>query len=78
VDVLVVRSEGAEAWTVRDRLGRDLGLITWSLQGFVIRPVPATALSAVALRHFPTLDDLMAEIATHAKGLCELAAEPSL
>jgi hypothetical protein len=63
---------------VRDRLGRDLGLITWNSQGSVIRPVPATALSAVALRHFPTLDDLMAEIATHAKGLCELAAEPSL
>jgi hypothetical protein len=78
VDVLVKRSVDADAWILSDRLGRDLGLITRVRQGFVVRPVPDTALSAVALRPFASLDDAMAEIATHAKGVCELSAEPSL
>jgi hypothetical protein len=78
VDVLVKRSVDADAWVLSDRLGRDLGLITCVRQGFVVRPVPDTALSAVALRPFASLDDAMAEIATHAKGVCELSAEPSL
>jgi hypothetical protein len=78
MDVLVKRAEAAKAWHLVDRLGRDLGLISWSAQGFVIRPVPETTLSAVALRPFATLDDAMVEIATHAKGVCELSAEPSL
>lgn len=78
VDVLVKRSVDADAWILSDRLGRDLGLITRVRQGFVVRSVPDTALSAVALRPFASLDDAMAEIATHAKGVCELSAEPSL
>jgi hypothetical protein len=78
VDVVVTRLETADAWLLRDRLGRDLGLIGYVAQGFVVRPLPAAALSAVALRSFATLDDAMAEIATHAKGVCELSAEPSL
>ena len=78
MDVLVSRGQGAKVWQLRDRLGRDLGLISWLPQGYFIRPVPGTTLSAVALRPFATLDDAMAEIATHAKGVCELSAEPSL
>ena len=78
MDVLVKRSVDADAWVLSDRLGRDLGLITRVRQGFVVRPVPDTALSAVALRPFASLDDAMAEIAAHAKGVCELSAEPSL
>ncbi len=78
MDVLVQRSAEADTWLLRDRLGRDLGLIAWSAQGFIIRPVPDTTLSTVALRAFATLDDVMVEIATQAKGACELAAEPSL
>ena len=68
MDVLVKRLRGAKAWQLRDRLGRELGLIALVPQGFVIRPMPETTLAAVALRHFATLDDAMAEIATHAKG----------
>ena len=78
MDVLVNQAQGAKVWQLRDRLGRDLGLISSLPRGYVIRPVPGTTLSAVALRPFPTLDDAMAEIATHAKGVCELSAEPSL
>ena len=78
MDVLVNQGEGAKVWHLRDRLGRDLGLISWLPQGYVIRPVPGTTLSAVALRPFATLDDAMAEIATRAKGVCELVAEPLL
>ena len=78
MDVLVKRLPGAQTWHLRDRLGRELGRITRVAQGFVIRPVPETTLSAVALRPFATLDDAMAEIATQAKGVCQLSAEPSL
>lgn len=71
MDVVVVPLPSRkDAWSLKDRLGRELGSIVQS-KDFVIWPEPASKLQGVSLVH-PTLDAAMTAIETHMAGACSL------
>lgn len=70
-----VLSDG-DAWSLKDRLGRDLGTIRRSAAGdtVTVRPEPGTILATVKVQH-PSLDEAMTAIAKLTNGACNLDSQ---
>ena len=62
-----------EAWSLKDRLGRNLGVVRKG-KGFEISPEPASKLEGISHHHL-TLDAVMTAIAEHMKGACSLDSQ---
>ncbi len=78
VDVVVTPSNSREGiWDLRDRLGRNLGMITQASGGkdFAIHPEPDCVLTEVRLGPYPALADAMDAIARLTNSECELSPE---
>ena len=74
--VLTPVQSDVDAWSLEDRLGRELGTIRRSATGetFSIRPEPGTILQTVKVRH-PSLDEAMTAIAKLTNGACNLDSQ---
>ncbi len=75
---VVVTPTGIEgrSWSLKDRLGRSLGVIELSglATGFEIKPELSGGLRAVPTFH-ATLNDAMTAIAKHMQGECTLDSQ---
>lgn len=74
--VLAPVGSEVDVWSLKDRLGRDLGTIVKGAKAdsFRIRPIAGSALCAVKIEH-PTLDEAMSAIAKLMNGACNLDSQ---
>ena len=77
MDVVVTPSTRKGTWDLRDRLGRNLGMITQGSGGkrFVIEPEADCVLAEVSLGPYAELADAMDAIGRLTNGECELSPE---
>ncbi|MCE4226531.1 hypothetical protein HCU64_22570 [Methylobacterium sp. C25] len=67
-----IGSQG-NAWSLKDRLGRNLGSVKRE-SGFEIEPEPTSKLEGISHRHL-TLDAVMTAIEAHMQGACSLDSQ---
>jgi hypothetical protein len=74
--VLTPAGSEVDVWSLKDRLGRDLGTIAKGSKAgtFRIRPEPGSALQSVKIEH-ATLDEAMSAIAKLTNGACNLDSQ---
>ena len=78
MDVVVTPSLSRKrTWDLRDRLGRNLGMITQASGGkdFAIHPEPDCVLTEVRAGPYPALADAMDAISRLTNDECELSPE---
>lgn len=76
MDLIVARAEGAD-WSLTDLLGRAMGEIVEREPGaFTIRPEGQAVGAMAGLRPgpYPSLDDALAAIERHTRGVCRRKA----
>jgi hypothetical protein len=73
MDVKVDRAEGGEGWSLTDLLGRSMGVVVEDPPlRFTIRPEGHALETMAGINPGPhaTLDDALAEIERHTRGVC--------
>jgi hypothetical protein len=78
MDVIVRASDDEKSWTLSDLLGRTMGVIVEEApQVFVVRPAGNAADTMRDMRTgpFPSLDQALAAIETHTRGVCRRGAD---
>jgi hypothetical protein len=74
---MIVKQAGGGRWKLIDLLGRDVGDVVKSGERFDVHPSEhgGDAMLETDLGPFHTLDDALAAIERHTRGLCRLEAE---
>lgn len=73
MDVTVDRAAGGEGWTLKDLLGRSMGTVAEGPPSrFTIRPEghALETMEGINLGPHASLDDALAEIERHTRGVC--------
>ena len=76
MDVLVTTMPEGNSWGLTDLLGRDMGRITETRPGaFMIQPAgnAMETLAAIVSPSYASLDDALAAIEEHTRGVCRRA-----
>jgi hypothetical protein len=79
MDITVKPENNGATWQLIDLLGRSMGIISHSQEGFTVLPGghALQTMRGMNIGPFRSLDEALAEIEKHTRGTCRMAANPA-